>query len=235
MPLPAPAQPRRLAGLLVVALAALLGGTPAVQAQAHRAGARHARPHAHRPAVTGLRAGPVGRLLLRGLLGSAPATGASAPIPSPGHATAPPVVPALLAPALPALAPLTSAPLAGTPDGAPVPSPAPAPAPTPTPTPTALGVQASETPTYRMLLSRATVAAGDVRVQLRDTGEDPHNLVIARTDGTGDAIAVPLTQPGAATTQTVRLSPGTYRFYCSLTAPVVHEAAGMRATLVVTG
>lgn len=228
MPLPALAQPRLLAGLLLVVLAALLGGTAQAQAQAHRAGARHARPHAHRPAVTGLRAGPVGRLLLRGLLGGAPATGASAPNPAPAPVTTPPAIPALPGAVLPALAPLTPAPAAGAPDGGPAPSPAPA-------TPTALGVQASETPAYRMLLSRTTVAAGDVRVQLRDTGEDPHNLVIERTDGTGDAIAVPLTQPGTATTQTVRLSPGSYRFYCSLTAPVVHEAAGMRATLLVTG
>ncbi len=96
-----------------------------------------------------------------------------------------------------------------------------------------LGVQTLDTPDYRMLLSRTSVRAGGVRVQLRNGGEDPRNLLLQRADSSGDALAVPLTSPGATATQTFGLAAGTYRLFCTLTAPVVHDAAGMHATLTV--
>jgi hypothetical protein len=97
-----------------------------------------------------------------------------------------------------------------------------------------LGVQVTETPAYRMLLSRPTVSAGAVRIQLRNNGEDAHNALLVRTDGLGVALAVALTLPGASSTQTVTLAAGGYRLFCTLLSPVVHEAAGMRAAFTVT-
>lgn len=243
MPLPALARPSRLTGLVVlvpVLAGAASGGAVAVPVPA-AAHPTRAAPHrsvaaprhrTHRTArLVALGPGRVGRLLVQRVLGAAHAGTAAAPSGPPAAGAA------LTGPLASALAPVVAA-LPGTSPAdtaAPVPATTPAPPSLPTPPPATLGVQASETPAYRMLLSRTSVAAGEVRVQLRDTGEDPHNLVIGRADGTGDAVAVPLTQPGASTTQTVRLRAGTYRLYCSLTAPVVHETAGMRATLTVTG
>jgi hypothetical protein len=97
-----------------------------------------------------------------------------------------------------------------------------------------LGVQVTETPAYRMLLSRSTVTAGAVRIQLRNNGEDAHNALLVRTDGLGVALAVPLTPPGASSTQTVHLAAGDYRLFCTLLSPIVHETAGMRAAFTVT-
>lgn len=98
----------------------------------------------------------------------------------------------------------------------------------------ALGVQVSETPDYVMRLSRASVPAGNVTVQLQNTGEDEHNVRIVRSDGTGVATELPDVQPGGTVTRTVRFTPGRYRLACTLTAPTSHDDAGMHATLTVT-
>jgi len=98
----------------------------------------------------------------------------------------------------------------------------------------ALGVQVSETPDYVMRLSRASVPAGNVTVQLQNTGEDEHNLRIVRFDGTGAATELPEAGPGTTVTRSVRVAPGRYRLSCTLTAPSSHDEAGMHATLTVT-
>ncbi len=98
----------------------------------------------------------------------------------------------------------------------------------------ALGVQVSETPDYVMRLSRTSVPAGNVTVQLQNTGEDEHNVRIVRFDGTGAATELPDVGPGATATRTVRFTPGRYRLACTLTAPTSHDEAGMHATLTVT-
>jgi plastocyanin len=79
------------------------------------------------------------------------------------------------------------------------------------------------------------VAAGALTVQLRNTGEDAHNLRIARSDATGTPIDIPSTAPQSTTTRIVTLAAGTYRLFCTLTAPSSHDDAGMHATLTVTG
>ncbi|PTL55603.1 hypothetical protein [Paraconexibacter algicola] len=125
--------------------------------------------------------------------------------------------------------------------GAATTSPSPTATPTPTPTPDpapvsipAVGVVLRDTPAYRATLSRPTVAAGRVRLQVQNAGEDPHDLVVLRDeDGSGAAI-FPLTAPSTTRTSTVTLRSGTYTLFCTLTAPVVHRDAGMRATLVVS-
>jgi plastocyanin len=100
----------------------------------------------------------------------------------------------------------------------------------------ALGVTVDERDGYIARLSRATVTAGPVVVQLLNQGEDDHNLRVVPTDHAGAAVDFPLTSPGPqnATTKTLTLTPGTYRVFCTLTTPVNHETAGMKATLQVT-
>jgi plastocyanin len=113
---------------------------------------------------------------------------------------------------------------------------------TPTPTTTdppsqqALGVTVDERDGYIARLSRATVTAGPVVVQLLNQGEDDHNLRVVPLDHAGAAIDFPLTSPGPqnATTKTLTLTAGTYYLFCTLTTPVNHENEGMRATLQVT-
>lgn len=146
----------------------------------------------------------------------------------------PAVVDALTDQVAAVLAPITGG-------GAATTSPSPTATPTPTPTPDpapvsipAVGVVLRDTPAYRATLSRPTVAAGRVRLQVQNAGEDPHDLVVLRDeDGSGAAI-FPLTAPSTTRTSTVTLRPGTYTLFCTLTAPVVHKDAGMRATLVVS-
>ena len=61
---------------------------------------------------------------------------------------------------------------------------------------------------------------------------DDHNIVFF--DATGNADIEPL-KPGAATTLTANLAPGTYHVFCSLFAgtPESHEALGMHFVLTV--
>jgi len=102
------------------------------------------------------------------------------------------------------------------------------------PAPATLGVRVSETPTYRATLSRIAVAAGAVRIQLQNEGEDDHDLRITRIDDTAVAGYLSLTSPGRTRSTTLTLDPGTYRLACTLQAPVNHADAGMRSTLTVT-
>lgn len=100
----------------------------------------------------------------------------------------------------------------------------------------ALGVTVDERDGYTARLSRPTVTAGAVVVQLLNQGEDDHNLRVVPIDHAGAAVDFPLTSPGPqnATTRTLTLTAGTYRIFCTLTTPVNHETAGMKATLQVT-
>lgn len=166
-------------------------------------------------------------------------TGITASAPAPGGG-----LPGLLAPILAPLAPpLTTAappaPAGATPTAPPASS-------TPVTTtgattpatpagPATLGIQVDETPAYTMVLSRQSVPSGSVRLQLQNAGEDPHNVLLAPADGSDGGVVLPLTDPGRTATRTVTLAPGTYRLFCTLITPVVHEAAGMRATLTVAG
>jgi hypothetical protein len=81
---------------------------------------------------------------------------------------------------------------------------------------------------FSLTLSRPLVGAGDVRVELRNVGEDPHNLVVS-PDGTHDPLASFSTlDPGLYERRTVSLAPGRYQLWCSLES---HEALGMSVTL----
>jgi len=102
----------------------------------------------------------------------------------------------------------------------------------PPPQQQALGATVDERDGYTMLLSRTTLTAGSVVVQLINQGEDPHNLRIVRTSPSGGApVDLPEAAPQQQSSKTLTLAGGTYYLYCTLTTPVSHEAAGMHATL----
>lgn len=86
---------------------------------------------------------------------------------------------------------------------------------------------------FEIRLSRTSVPAGDLRLEFNNSlAEDPHDLNLRRLDGTGATIAFDELQPGEISTRAVKLDPGTYRMWCSLSG---HEQLGMRADLAVTG
>jgi hypothetical protein len=110
--------------------------------------------------------------------------------------------------------------------GTPSPDPASAPAPgAPLAPPARLGVTARE---WSLVLSRTTLPAGRAIVQLKNIGEDAHNL---RLEGGSDALDVPLAESGEVKQADGTLPAGDYKVYCALPG---HEAAGMRARLTVT-
>jgi hypothetical protein len=91
-------------------------------------------------------------------------------------------------------------------------------------TPARAGIGASE---FHLVLSRASVKAGRVILQLQNDGEDVHDLRLQRIGGTR-TYSFPLTQPGALATRTIKLLPGRYRLWCSVAD---HAQLGMRAVL----
>jgi hypothetical protein len=100
------------------------------------------------------------------------------------------------------------------------------PAPAATPPPARLQVVAQE---FRFSLSRQTIAAGWAVIELRNAGEDAHDLRLERVGGTR-VYAWPVTQSGGVVDREVRLLPGTYRLFCGVAD---HRQRGMRARLVV--
>ena len=83
---------------------------------------------------------------------------------------------------------------------------------------------------FSFVLSRQSIRAGLAIVELRNAGEDAHDLRMRRAGGTR-VYAWPVTQPGRAVDEEYRLLPGRYVLYCSVAD---HRARGMVATLVVT-
>jgi plastocyanin len=106
------------------------------------------------------------------------------------------------------------------------------PGPIPGVTPPALGrfvsVAARE---FSFTLSRPIVGAGSVTVELRNVGEDPHNLVISPDDDSHTQLASWVdTDPGTTLRKSVTLAAGRYQLWCSLAD---HEQQGMSVDLVV--
>jgi plastocyanin len=124
-----------------------------------------------------------------------------------------------------AVVPMVAAGLEAAADTAP-PADSPSGGPAPEPTPAArLGVTARE---WSLVLSRSTLAAGRAIVQLKNIGEDAHNL---RIESASTSLDVPLAESGEVQEVDGTLPAGDYKVYCSLPG---HEAAGMRARLTVT-
>jgi hypothetical protein len=113
----------------------------------------------------------------------------------------------------------------------PLPAPAPGPDPPEAPAPGApalprfVSVAARE---FSLTLSRPLVGAGGVTVELRNSGEDPHNLVVS-PEGTHSPLAsFSELDPGTYERHSVTLAAGRYRLWCSLE---FHEGLGMSTTL----
>jgi uncharacterized cupredoxin-like copper-binding protein len=92
------------------------------------------------------------------------------------------------------------------------------------PSPARLGVSASE---YHLVLSRPSVKAGVVEIELQNTGQDPHDLRVRRVGGS-HTFSVLLTDPGKRRSISIRVRPGRYQLWCSVAD---HAALGMRAQL----
>jgi plastocyanin len=82
---------------------------------------------------------------------------------------------------------------------------------------------------FSLTLSRPSVAAGVVAVELNNRGEDPHDLRLERA-GSSDAFGFAPTGPESVSTLKFDMRPGTWKLYCTLEG---HEALGMSATLTV--
>jgi hypothetical protein len=95
------------------------------------------------------------------------------------------------------------------------------------PTVARLSVKAFE---YGYTLSRPSVAAGEVIIELNNQGEDPHNLNLQREGGGEPPLGIPKTQSLERNTARFTLPAGTYRLWCSLPE---HDERGMNATLEV--
>lgn len=114
----------------------------------------------------------------------------------------------------------------------PAPAP-PAPPPPPQPEPEAepdanrLAVKASE---YYFVLSRPTVSAGELTIELDNRGEDPHNLNLRQAGEEGTPLEIPETGSLQRNVATFDLAAGKYRLWCSLPE---HEERGMYTSLVV--
>ena len=108
--------------------------------------------------------------------------------------------------------------------GTPAPGPQ-NPNPTPPALPTFVSVAARE---FSLTLSRPLVGAGNVRIELRNVGEDPHNLVVSPEGSHSPLDSFSTLDPGLYERRTVALAPGRYQLWCSLEG---HEALGMSVTL----
>jgi hypothetical protein len=82
---------------------------------------------------------------------------------------------------------------------------------------------------FRFSSSRGAVPAGRLRLQLKNIGEDDHDLRIVGPRGTPRA-ATGVVRPGRVGQIRVRLPRGRYTLICTVAD---HEERGMRGTLVV--
>jgi len=82
---------------------------------------------------------------------------------------------------------------------------------------------------FRFNLSRGALAAGRDTIEFDNGGQDDHDLAIVKR-GRTRATEFGVLHPGERTTRTLRLSPGTYVLWCTLSD---HKALGMRATIKV--
>jgi hypothetical protein len=98
---------------------------------------------------------------------------------------------------------------------------------TPPPPPARVQVVAQE---FRFSLSRTVIKHGWAIVELRNIGEDAHDLRLRRVGGTRVWVWA-VAQPGQTIDKELKLLPGTYRLTCGVAN---HAQLGMVATLHVT-
>jgi plastocyanin len=121
--------------------------------------------------------------------------------------------------------PQTAAPLGTAPPIAP--SPPSSPEPAPEPEANRVSVKGSE---YYFVLSRPSVKAGEVTIELNNQGEDPHNLNLRLEGSETESLQIPETESLQRSVATFDLPAGKYRLWCSLPE---HEERGMSASLTV--
>jgi plastocyanin len=82
---------------------------------------------------------------------------------------------------------------------------------------------------FSFVLSRQSIKAGWATIELRNAGEDAHDLRMQRVGGKR-VYGWPVTQAGRVADETYKLLPGRYVLYCSIAN---HRALGMQAVLIV--
>ena len=107
------------------------------------------------------------------------------------------------------------------------PAPAPGPAPEPEEEANRVSVKGAE---YYFVLSRPSVKAGAVTIELNNQGEDPHNLNLRREGDSGEPLQLAETASLQRTVASFDLPAGKYRLWCSLPE---HEERGMATSLLV--
>jgi len=109
----------------------------------------------------------------------------------------------------------------------PAPAPTPAPAPEPEEEANRVSVKGAE---YYFVLSRPSVKAGSVTIELNNQGEDPHNLNLRLEGSDAEPLQIPETDSLQRNVAGFELPAGKYRLWCSLPE---HEERGMVTSLVV--
>jgi hypothetical protein len=82
---------------------------------------------------------------------------------------------------------------------------------------------------FRYSMSRQSIKTGAAIIELRNMGEDAHDLRLRRVGGKR-VYAWPSVQPGNAVDRELTLAPGRYVLWCGVAN---HRTLGMTATLVV--
>ena len=80
---------------------------------------------------------------------------------------------------------------------------------------------------FHYRLSRVTVPAGQVRIELANFGQDEHDLTLRKV-GTTRVYSIPGALPGQRETATMKLKPGLYVLKCTMAD---HAMLGMKAQL----
>ena len=83
---------------------------------------------------------------------------------------------------------------------------------------------------YTLTLSRPSVRAGSVSLELVNFGMDTHDLVVKSVKAGSKPIRFKQLDPRGRGERTLKLAAGRYSLWCSLSD---HKARGMRTTLVV--
>jgi len=83
---------------------------------------------------------------------------------------------------------------------------------------------------WTLTLSRPSVRAGSVSLELVNFGMDNHDLVIKGMKAGSKPIKFKQLSPSGRTDRTLHLVPGRYALWCSVPG---HKAKGMHATFVV--
>ena len=83
---------------------------------------------------------------------------------------------------------------------------------------------------WMLTLSRPSVRAGSVSLELVNFGMDTHDLVVKGTMAGAKPMKFKQLDPRGRAERTLRLTPGRYSLWCSISG---HKAKGMHATLLV--